>query len=371
MNKQICACGPDMCNCSATLARRPAPELYKALIALRNAIAAMSRERGISATTTDADLALAAADIAIAKAMAAPPAGETAIPVLPESLGCFERECENLIRSIPADDPLADHDTRQFAQRALLLVREYAAFRAKHLAPDPAGGTALSSFHAEKLAGETVADPILSAIVSEISRAATKFPTWPVRGIDAAAVVAEESGELQQAALQATYEGGSVEAVRKEAIQTAAMAIQFLLNLSVTEFSRCEQIPKAVLRSREGEATPSAQTSGFSEWWVCFRCWKAYHVPTTGYYGKCQDCGHDTVRWPTDPNETLRLIEWRRPRSAAPAPPTGETARERIAQQLALWIQQGYTPMGETPLDDYGAEVLREVIVWLRSREGE
>lgn len=66
-------------------------------------------------------------------AASAPPAGETATPVLPESLGFFERECENLIRSNPADDPLADHDTRQFAQRALLLVREYAAFRAKHL----------------------------------------------------------------------------------------------------------------------------------------------------------------------------------------------------------------------------------------------
>jgi len=87
----------------------------------------------------------------------------------------------------------------------------------------------------------------LDAICRELEKATAKFPTWPARGIDAAAIVAEESGELQQAALQATYEGGSVEAVRKEAIQTAAMAIQFLLNLPVTQFDRCKQVPKIAL----------------------------------------------------------------------------------------------------------------------------
>lgn len=89
-------------------------------------------------------------------------------------------------------------------------------------------------------------------IEQELAKATAKFPTWPVRGIDAAAIVAEECGELQQAALQATYEGGSVEAVRKEAVQTVAMAMQFLLNLPDTRFDRCEQVPKRALPSPPG-----------------------------------------------------------------------------------------------------------------------
>jgi len=85
---------------------------------------------------------------------------------------------------------------------------------------------------------------LVSDVIQEVFKAAVKFPEWPTRGTDAAAIVGEESGELQQAVLQATYEGGSIEAVRKEAIQTAAMAIQFLLNLSDTRFDRGEQTQK-------------------------------------------------------------------------------------------------------------------------------
>lgn len=85
---------------------------------------------------------------------------------------------------------------------------------------------------------------IVLEVLREIDKAAAKFPTWPSRAVDAAAIVAEECGELQRAALQATYEGGTIEAVRKEALQTAAMAIQFLANLPDTRFDRCVQVPK-------------------------------------------------------------------------------------------------------------------------------
>lgn len=40
-------------------------------------------------------------------------------------------------------------------------------------------------------------------------------------------------------------------------------------------------------------------TSISAEWWVCFRCWIAYHVPTTYFYGPCQQCGEVTRPWPT------------------------------------------------------------------------
>ena len=71
---------------------------------------------------------------------------------------------------------------------------------------------------------------VVSDIVAELERAERKFPGWPVDPVHAAAVVVEEAGELQQAALQFTYEGGGFDAMCKEAVQTGAMALRFLLN---------------------------------------------------------------------------------------------------------------------------------------------
>jgi hypothetical protein len=60
----------------------------------------------------------------------------------------------------------------------------------------------------------------------------------------------------------------------------------------------CWRKGQAVIHGAEAERpTISASIAGYSEWWVCFPCWKSYHVPTTGFFGKC-DCGRDTVRWP-------------------------------------------------------------------------
>jgi len=73
---------------------------------------------------------------------------------------------------------------------------------------------------------------ITKAINEEMERAKTKFPWWPKDQIHAAAIVAEEAGELLQATLQCKYENGSIEKIKKEAIQTLTMAIRFLENLS-------------------------------------------------------------------------------------------------------------------------------------------
>jgi hypothetical protein len=47
-----------------------------------------------------------------------------------------------------------------------------------------------------------------------------------------------------------------------------------------------------------------------AEWWVCFPCWIAYHVPTTFYYGTCEQCGRPTRAWPAE-RERLTMLEMR------------------------------------------------------------
>jgi len=76
---------------------------------------------------------------------------------------------------------------------------------------------------------------IYALIDDELDRAIAQHPDWPNDLIHGAAIVAEEAGELVQAALQTVYDCIDLEAdyerMRKEAIQTAAMAVRFLENL--------------------------------------------------------------------------------------------------------------------------------------------
>lgn len=71
---------------------------------------------------------------------------------------------------------------------------------------------------------------VLVAVLTDLDSAQEKFPEWPKDHIHKAAIVAEEAGELVQAALKHTYEGGRYYDMHSEALQTAAMAIRFLLN---------------------------------------------------------------------------------------------------------------------------------------------
>ena len=68
-------------------------------------------------------------------------------------------------------------------------------------------------------------------ITKEILASEEKHPDWPEDLIHQAAIVAEEAGELVQAAMQHRYENGSLDRIRKEATQTGAMAIRLLMNL--------------------------------------------------------------------------------------------------------------------------------------------
>lgn len=78
-------------------------------------------------------------------------------------------------------------------------------------------------------------------ILSELDDAQKKHPTWPTDPVHAVTVLGEEAGELQRAVLQAVYEGGSIDEVRKEAIQTGAMVLRFLISLNQYEWERSEQ----------------------------------------------------------------------------------------------------------------------------------
>lgn len=70
-------------------------------------------------------------------------------------------------------------------------------------------------------------------VEEELEKAVSKFPHWSSDPIHASCVLGEEYGELQKAVLQMTYEPHktSLEEVRMEAIQTAAMAVRFLMSL--------------------------------------------------------------------------------------------------------------------------------------------
>ena len=71
---------------------------------------------------------------------------------------------------------------------------------------------------------------ILSLVMDEVARAEEIHPYWPSDDIHAAAIVAEESGELVKAVLDATEKKAGEDEIIAEAVQTAASAIRFLKN---------------------------------------------------------------------------------------------------------------------------------------------
>jgi NTP pyrophosphatase (non-canonical NTP hydrolase) len=74
-------------------------------------------------------------------------------------------------------------------------------------------------------------------IFQELKRAEKKFPGWPEDPVHAAAILAEEAGELVQAALDFFYgREKNPEKMRLEAAQTGAMAVRFLIGLGRNEY---------------------------------------------------------------------------------------------------------------------------------------
>lgn len=69
----------------------------------------------------------------------------------------------------------------------------------------------------------------ITMVLTELEHAQNLHPKWPLNRSHQAAIVMKEAGELIQATLQAHYEPHKGGTPLKEAVQTAAMAIRYLL----------------------------------------------------------------------------------------------------------------------------------------------
>lgn len=80
---------------------------------------------------------------------------------------------------------------------------------------------------------------IIESIKDELAKAMDKYPSWPTDPCHALIIIGEEFGELTKDVLQLSYEPHktSLERLRKEAIQTAAMALRFMASIDRYEFT--------------------------------------------------------------------------------------------------------------------------------------
>ncbi|MDM0086779.1 MULTISPECIES: hypothetical protein [unclassified Variovorax] len=105
----------------------------------------------------------------------------------------------------------------------------------------------------EKMPQADAAEPAarFAEVFAELERATAKFPTWPTDPLHAMGVLAEEFGELGKDVLQLVYEPHktSRENVRKEATQTAAMALRFFASLDRYEYMQGAQHSQAEQRA--------------------------------------------------------------------------------------------------------------------------
>lgn len=68
-------------------------------------------------------------------------------------------------------------------------------------------------------------------IDKELKRAEKKHPAWPPNIFEQDAILNEEKGEVTKAILHYKREDGSLDDVKSELIQTAAMCMRMLNNL--------------------------------------------------------------------------------------------------------------------------------------------
>lgn len=72
-------------------------------------------------------------------------------------------------------------------------------------------------------------------IERELCRAQKKHPDFPADMFRQLAIMQEEAGEVTKAVLHYHYEGGSLEHIKEELVQTAAMCMRMLLAINDIE----------------------------------------------------------------------------------------------------------------------------------------
>jgi hypothetical protein len=134
------------------------------------------------------------------------------------------------------------------------------------VSPDPACTECAAVIRSMKDGTAAVTGPVglndeLRLVMDELERATRKFPTWPDDPLHAVAILGEEFGELTKAVLQTIYEPHRMQdgELRTEAVQTAAMALRFLLSLERYGF-----VPSAQHRQSSGNGTPAIHTGDSS-----------------------------------------------------------------------------------------------------------
>ena len=70
-----------------------------------------------------------------------------------------------------------------------------------------------------------------AVVEQELNRAKKKHPEYPECNYKRLAIMQEEAGEVTKAVLHHEYEKGTVEDIKEELIQTAAMCMRMLENL--------------------------------------------------------------------------------------------------------------------------------------------
>ena len=81
-------------------------------------------------------------------------------------------------------------------------------------------------------------DTATKLLLAEVVRATRRHPRWPDDWTHASAIVAEESIQLVRAAIRCTYEHGTADEMRTEAIHMAATAIRFVAMMQEKERDR-------------------------------------------------------------------------------------------------------------------------------------
>jgi len=94
-------------------------------------------------------------------------------------------------------------------------------------------------------------DLILCEVKNELYLAEKKFPQFPKDFIHQCAIMAEEAGEAVRAANQAQRDNGSLQDLRNEYLQTAAMCVRAINALGTLEYVLIHVDEKTLDRLKE------------------------------------------------------------------------------------------------------------------------